>query len=98
MLERTEVEAWLVNASVRLDLSVVEAHLFGSILEPEATPSDVDVVMVFREWDVRNICTSLKKQFEERFGHRLHVQMFHASQVEQLETFLVRAGGSRRLV
>ena len=79
-------------------MATVEMHLFGSILEPGATPSDVDVLMVFSEWNVRDYCSSLKRRFEKRFGHPLHIQMFHASQVAELEAFLVRAGESRRLV
>jgi predicted nucleotidyltransferase len=98
MLDRFEVESWFTNASDGLSPAVVEVHLFGSVLEPEATPSDVDVLIVFREWDVRSYCTLLKRQFQSQFGYRLHVQMFHESQVKELAGFLERAGESRRLV
>jgi predicted nucleotidyltransferase len=98
MLDRSEAQSWLTNASVALSRVVVEAHLFGSFLEPEATPSDVDVLIVFREWDARSYSTLLKRQFQSQFGCRLHIQMFHASQVKELVAFLERAGRSRRFV
>lgn len=98
MLDRLEVEAWLAAAVQGLQPTIVKAQLFGSILDPEATPSDVDILLVFEGWDVRNPCSLLKRQFEERFGHPLHIQMFHGSQTEDLEAFLMRAGESRRFV
>lgn len=98
MLDRPEVDSWFTNASASLGPVVVEVHLFGSVLEPEATPSDVDVLIVFREWDVRSYCSLLKRQFQSQFGYRLHVQMFHISQVKELAAFLERAGKCRRLV
>lgn len=96
-----DVEAvgrWLADAASDVSPLIAEMHLFGSLLERDASPSDVDVVIVFRDWDVRGHCTAIQEQFRRSFGYPLHIQMFHVSQGMQLASFLGRAERTRRIM
>ena len=64
--------------------------MFGSILK-DASPNDVDVMVVSTEWDIRELCRELKSEFHLRFGQPLHLQLFHVSQSADIEAFIKRA-------
>lgn len=96
-----DVEAvghWLADAASDLSPHIAEMHLFGSLLERDGSPSDVDIVIVFRDWDVRDHCTTIKERFRRSFGYPLHMQMFHISQGMQLTNFLEQAARTRRIL
>jgi predicted nucleotidyltransferase len=92
------VDSWLTRASEELDGLVREVHLFGSFLDAESHPADVDVLIVFTRWNVAEACTTLRRNFVDVFNLRLHIQMFHESQVAEVSKFLRETRESRRLV
>lgn len=98
MLDVTAVERWLALAIVEIGPAVSEAHLFGSVIPNPDEASDVDVLIIFDRWEVRNECASLRRAFREAFGMPLHIQMFHGSQRREIECFLHETGETRRLL
>ena len=98
MLDVEAIAGWFAGASEPMRLAIAETHLFGSVLEPHINPFDVDVVIVFQDWDVRGRCTELKRSFQLAFGRPLHIQMFHISQANELDEFLERAARTRRIM
>lgn len=87
---REKVRAWLQeNVS---DLGVVSsAFIFGSFLDAKNTYSDVDVVIIFQNWENRQWMAKLKSQFSEIFGIGLHIQGFHLSQEDEILKFKMKA-------
>jgi predicted nucleotidyltransferase len=98
MLDVDAITQWLSAAAGGPASRTVEMHLFGSVLETDGKPSDVDIVIVFAEWDVRSLCTEMKERFQRSFCCPLHIQMFHVSQTEQLTQFLKDAQRTRRIM
>lgn len=97
-LELEAVGNWLSGAASDLSPVVAELHLFGSLLERDSSPSDVDVIIVFRDWNVRGHCAVMRERFRRFFGLPLHIQMFHISQRLQLAEFVKRAEQTRRIM
>ena len=98
MLDVEAIVRWLSAITADLAPPIIEMHLFGSVLETDRSPSDVDVIIVFGDWHVRSACTEMKQRFQRSFGYRLHIQMFHASQAEQIAQFLKDAERTRRIM
>lgn len=98
MLEFCAVRTWLSARLCQFQPTVVEAFLFGSILAKHSEESDVDVLIIFNEWDVREVCSTLKAEFTSVFGYPMHLQLFHVSQKCEMAEFLDRAGIVRRVI
>lgn len=97
MLDVKDVHSWLAEEAGECSELMVQAHLFGSVLSSDGA-SDADMLIVFNKWDVRSECTALKLAFSRKYELPLHIQMFHRSQIDEIEGFLDRAKESRRVL
>jgi hypothetical protein len=84
------MSSWFREAMGRHSSPVSRILLFGSILTAES-PNDVDAILISGEWDIRDSCRELKSDFLRKFGLPLHLQIFHASQSTDIESFINRA-------
>jgi len=97
MLKSEIVEIWLRNYFGSHSLPVVKCLMFGSILHSE-NPNDIDIIIVFNEWDIRDFMSQIKKSFKIKFKFTLNVQIFHISQDEIINLFLKRAAPTREIL
>lgn len=87
MLEVAEIKHWLREACRRGAIVPVKCLIFGSVLR-QNDPSDVDVVFVFQENEVRGFLTKIKFDFKRKFGVPIHVQIFHSTQTKEIIAFI----------
>jgi Nucleotidyltransferase domain len=86
---RNSILKWLKSKVLDHPL-VCKAYIFGSILQPTVKYRDIDVVIVFRQHNVRIFLNRIKRQFFVTFHKRLHTQIFHQGQSRLIDTFLLR--------
>jgi predicted nucleotidyltransferase len=89
------VPNWIRKWVDRNKIKLQRAMLFGSIVHEHYPTSDVDVIFFSepvskRQATVmgRKIKTGMRDEFQRRFGHRLHVQLFLHTEAEGLKEFL----------
>ncbi len=97
MFDYVAIVSWIEKSVLPLQL-VDSAYLFGSILRDKKVLSDVDVIIICNEWDVRDTCISFRKEFYLAFRIPLHIQVFHTSQGDEIIDFLCAARLFRRLL
>jgi predicted nucleotidyltransferase len=92
-----DIWTWLLNAQKRYD-ALLEIYGFGSSVLGEAHPSDVDIIIVFSEWEARDTCIKLEREFLKRFATPLHIQKFHVSQTEEIVNFIDLQADIRKII
>lgn len=92
---REAVPNWITNWLAHNGIKAQRAILFGSIAHDHFPTSDVDLIVlserIGRRQAVsmgRKIKTLMRGEFQQRFGHKLHVQLFLHNEAEGLEAFL----------
>jgi len=77
---------WVRN-NIQCSRRVCSCHVFGSFLDTWHNFDDVDVVIVFQDWNVRMWIARIKRKFLLSFHRRLHIQVFHKTQVRHIRKF-----------
>lgn len=90
MPERKKIVDWL-DAERLSNQQIVAYQLFGSFARNEKHFCDIDVLIVFSEWDQANFLQGLAKRFNQEFSIALHIQGFHITQTDAINMFLERA-------
>jgi predicted nucleotidyltransferase len=101
---RQRASRWISTWLSDTGLCVRRAFLFGSVVHDHYPTSDVDVIVLSGPMSEmkamrvgRKIRTEMRRQFKLRFGHPLHVQLFHATETVRFEEFLSRLGTFQEL-
>jgi predicted nucleotidyltransferase len=71
--------------------------IYGSFARGTSKFNDVDVVLIFNEWNVRLWAARAEGSFERRFHRPLHIQKFHRSQKRSIQTFMDKLNEGRNL-
>jgi len=86
---------WLAASLSDKKLCIQRAILFGSVVHDNYATTDVDVIIFGKPMSDRKLKRVGRKlkgemgeQFKERFGHRLHLQLYTAMEKERMEAFL----------
>jgi predicted nucleotidyltransferase len=90
---------WLTGRLSNKKLRVQKAALFGSVVHDHYPTSDVDIVVLFTassDGQITKIGRQIKgpisNEFRLKFGHSLHVQLFHPIETDRWAAFLTTAG------
>lgn len=96
---REQASKWISNWLSDRKLCIQRAVLFGSVVYDHYATSDVDVIIVAEAMTNRKaarigrkIKNEMRRDFNVRFGHPLHVQLFDATEKDRFEQFLSRLG------
>jgi len=89
------ISTWLSDKNPYIQRAV----LFGSVVYDQYATSDVDVIVFAQPMTDRKsarigrkIKDEMRRDFNLRFGHPLHVQLFDANEKDRFEQFLSRLG------
>jgi len=92
---QTVIQHWL-ELQLKNMRTVEIAYLFGSFVSC-LNYRDVDVLLIFNQYDVREQLRSLKRNFSQKFGVILHPQLFHLSDLDEYKLFLTRNADAKRI-
>lgn len=96
MHDLVSIKHWLQSQKESNRHLIDKCLLFGSILK-RCDINDVDVIIVFNEWYVREFIAGLKSNFYRCFGLRLHIQLFHISQSKYINSFVSSASATEEV-
>lgn len=92
MLNTIEISAWLVTR-FRYSL-VLEAWIFGSVINDKKIPNDVDLFIKYKNGmatEASNVKGRLEADFQNSFNYRLHVLMLSEQESIEFSHFLAAA-------
>jgi hypothetical protein len=87
MPDKSKIIKWLCSA-FSANEQIVEHRIFGSFSLGARYIGDVDVIIIFSEWDQRGFLKRLQDSFFDEFNIKLHVQAFHFEQKREIGAFL----------
>jgi predicted nucleotidyltransferase len=93
---RNAIIVWLRSNIVSFT-AVRTVYLFGSFAKGYQGFSDVDLLIVFKEKNVRRWIARVERAFQLRFHRSLHIQKFHITQLKLVSSFVPNVSRSERL-
>lgn len=97
MVDLKLIMLWLKEAVEQRSPPILSCIIFGSALT-RSNQNDVDIVIIFNEWYIRDILAELKLAFRTQFGLPLHIQIFYIYQIEHIKSFFVRASPTLEVI
>jgi predicted nucleotidyltransferase len=97
-------KSWLQKRLSNKNMKVERAIIFGSVIYEHVPTTDVDVIVILRQMSDKASARSgqkiksLGKEFFERFGHELHVQLFLTREQERIDAFLAKLNKYEELI
>jgi hypothetical protein len=99
-----QARSWLRKRLSNRRMKVERAIVFGSVIYEHVPTTDVDVIVILRQMSDKASARSgqkiksLGKEFFERFGHELHVQLFLAREQARIDAFLAKLNKYEELI
>lgn len=90
MLRSINIRHWIRNFCASNSPPLIKCYIFGSLVT-ETNFNDVDLILIFNKWEVREILRTARSDFNQKFQLKLHVQIFHCTQEQHIRQFIERA-------